>query len=865
MCPTTVAVLLLTASTAADLPPHAILRLGDPHFRAGKPVFGLVFSPDGKHFATHHSPEYGVVAVTVWNAESGQPVHSGEVNADLFVGFAWGRSGGFAVIKRADPGAEGRPGKLVPDDFRVWDFANPEAKPPAFIPLMYGFEFGGVLTSAKMPKSGPEYTEFAVSADGTRVAAIYTSKDGKHAIHVFELKPTSTASKLTLIRSIDATVEHPGCPLISPNGSVVVTFRHRATGDYEVRAWDVNTGKAGETFRVPYPSTCATLSPDGSTLAVAHDDGTVRLVDPMTGKKRGEIAQLVHTSELRSGVFAFTPDGERLLVVVGNGTFVVDVETCKVLAQLEGHSDRVMAVTVSADGKLIGTADLQGLIRIWDAKTLRALTSANGHRAMVEYAELSPNGKRILTWAKDETVRVWDIATGKELRAFGSVQRHYSGGLGVEQRPTFTPDSHAVVFNIAERLLARDVVTGLEVPLPGEMAELKTASIMAFAPDGKAVLTWYGGLIKNGECELAVWDWPTGKKRFGVEVREIDAPGFSPDGSVVFAVATSPSGWDAKTGKTLLPAWTDDSHTIRALTGLRPNPRLLLDAGEDRCRVIGAGNWKALDAMDLVCPPQKAAFWSDANVVLCPTGRQYAVSGRSSDEICIYEAATGNCRRKLVGHRGGGRILGFTPDGTRLLTACTDHTVLVWDVRPQSMPLPDEVRRETSAAKLWATMCVGKADAAYLAMVRLAAEPGAAAQMARLRLKPATAPSLESLDNLLLKLGDSELAIREAAERELDGYGEPAAEMVELLLANIESADAKRVAGQFVRRWLGSNRQPVRLADSRAIELLESLGTPEARTLLKELAAGEATAWRTREAKRALTRISDGSNVKDKK
>src|SRR6516162_4984230 len=108
MCHATIALLLLTAAADSDLPQHAILRLGDPHFRAAGSVNGLVFSPDGKHFATRHSPAYGVVAVTVWNAASGQPVHSAEVNANLFVGFAWGTGGGFAVIKRADPGAEGK-------------------------------------------------------------------------------------------------------------------------------------------------------------------------------------------------------------------------------------------------------------------------------------------------------------------------------------------------------------------------------------------------------------------------------------------------------------------------------------------------------------------------------------------------------------------------------------------------------------------------------------------------------------------------------------------------------------------------------------------------------------------------------------
>ena len=160
--------------------------------------------------------------------------------------------------------------------------------------------------------------------------------------------------------------------------------------------------------------------------------------------------------------------------------------------------------------------------------------------------------------------------------------------------------------------------------------------------------------------------------------------------------------------------------------------------------------------------------------------------------ITLRESASGDVRRTLAGQPGA-RVLGFTPDGTRLLTAGNDHTVLVWDVRLQAMPLPDAIKKETSATKLWATMTTGKADAAYLAMARLAAEPPAAVKMARMRLKPA--------------------------------------------------------------RWSDEATVATRLADTRAIELLESLGTPESKAFLKELAEGNESEWLTRDAKRALERL----------
>lgn len=179
-------------------------------------------------------------------------------------------------------------------------------------------------------------------------------------------------------------------------------------------------------------------------------------------------------------------------------------------------------------------------------------------------------------------------------------------------------------------------------------------------------------------------------------------------------------------------------------------------------------------------------------VAVSPDGRTVAVVNAEGG-ISLLEAVTGGLRRELVGHGVACHAVAFTPDGSRLLTAGADHSVLVWAVKVQDAPLPDPVKRETKAVRLWDTLTTGRAEAAYLAMARFAAEPPAAVAMVRLRLKPATTSEGETRSS--------------------------------------------------------------RLADARAVELLESLGTPEAWELLEELATGEGTAFRTQEARRALSRL----------
>ena len=59
----------------------------------------------------------------------------------------------------------------------------------------------------------------------------------------------------------------------------------------------------------------------------------------------------------------------------------------------------------------------------------------------------------------------------------------------------------------------------------------------------------------------------------------------------------------------------------------------------------------------------------------------------------------------------------------------------------------------------------------------------------------------------------------------------------------------------FIEKFTGGGADAARLTDSRAIELLEALDTDDARALLKQLAGGEAAAFRTQQAKQALQRI----------
>ena len=145
----------------------------------------------------------------------------------------------------------------------------------------------------------------------------------------------------------------------------------------------------------------------------------------------------------------------------------------------------------------------------------------------------------------------------------------------------------------------------------------------------------------------------------------------------------------------------------------------------------------------------------------------------------------------------------------------------------------------------------GDSTAAFDAMAQLASSPDRALEILRREVKPApSAPTDAMLDRIFVDLGSGEFATREKASKELEEYGESAIPGVRKRLEGNISAEARQRAIAFLKR------AETHLNQIRAVELLEGLGTPEARKLLTELAAGAPNAPLTLDANAALKRLS---------
>src|SRR5262249_31368548 len=123
------------------------------------------------------------------------------------------------------------------------------------------------------------------------------------------------------------------------------------------------------------------------------------------------------------------------------------------------------------------------------------------------------------------------------------------------------------------------------------------------------------------------------------------------------------------------------------------------------------------------------------------------------------------------------------------------------------------------------------------------------------------AVSLKRIEQLLAALDDKRYKIRRAAFRELADLGDLAEQALRQALKRKLSLEVRHRVEELLAALKEPEKlllSPSRLRELGAIEVLEHIGTSEAREQLKRLVAGPRTARLTREAREALERLAQG-------
>jgi hypothetical protein len=158
---------------------------------------------------------------------------------------------------------------------------------------------------------------------------------------------------------------------------------------------------------------------------------------------------------------------------------------------------------------------------------------------------------------------------------------------------------------------------------------------------------------------------------------------------------------------------------------------------------------------------------------------------------------------------------------------------------------------------LWAELGTNDPAKADQLTAYLVARPGLALSLLRQRLRPVCLDPGQ-LPRLIADLDHRRFAVRERASRELERLEECAEGALCQARAGRPSAEVRRRIDLLLERLrtLRLSPSPERRRLSRAVDVLEQIGSPEARALLAGLARGFPAADLTVEAKAALERLT---------
>jgi len=603
------------------------------------PVRALAVTPEGRFllWGGENAP------LSVWDLETGRPVRTWQRHAGYTTAVAIAPDGRHAITGGSD--------RVV----RVFDLVSGEC-----LRSLEGHQ-DGVTSVAVGPTrvvSGSRDGTVRVWDLGTgrclgtlrghrgRVSAVALDEAGAQvlsagddrAVHLWGLR------SLELVRTFSGHTQPVTALVLAPGGALAWS----GALDCTVRAFDLDRERVHSLVRLDAAVHALACGPDGVVWA-AHGS-QVRSLPPHARRVPPlALARPVSSVEVATHSLSFESrisEARRLLESGDLGLAAEAVGTARAIpgyerappaialsdelgarlprqglasaweeGRLQGHTDQVLALTVSADGGRLFSASQDRQIRVWDLATSQTAHVLSGHEGLVAAIATTRDGRTLASASWDATVRLWDVASASMRRVLQGHDDHVTS-VG------FSPNGSWVVSG------SWDQTVRLWRPASGTSRVLvghaSNVSAVAFGPDGRFVVS------AGWDAKARAWDVESGQ-----EVSSFEGH----DGNLT-TVAVSPSGRHFASGGV--------DATVR-----------LFELRSRRCLEVLAGHQGEITGL---------AFTPDA---------RYLISASRDQSIRVWDLEKGACARTLP-HPAPVLGMCLSPGGHLAYTGGADGLIRIW-------------------------------------------------------------------------------------------------------------------------------------------------------------------------------------------
>jgi WD40 repeat protein len=791
------------AATAADaqggpLPQRAKIRIGTTRFRHGDTVTAAAFSPDGRTAATASRDG----TLSLWKVESGKERvrYRGHTGAVLAVTFT--RDGEQVISGGAD------------GTVRYWRVP----RQPWTEDLLAGEE-----TRCFRP-CREEVQAVALSADGSTAAA--GTADG--VLRVWDLNNDKQRHRFTQEGQVY-------CLALSADGKQLAA-NQAACGAV---LWDTVKGGVRHGLGTGVIASLA-FSPDGGALAAGYQDQRVIVWDTRRGTEKRVFSGDEHfLSGQANGILSicYSADGRRLATGgMDNLVRVWDAETGRQTSAAKGHGDNVMAVAFDGDGKRLISGGADNTVRLWDAATGRSLAPEREPALPLTSVSLSPDGRMLALLESPDHLALWDASTGRKQ----SLPEMLDDGRAAAA--TFRPLGQTLAVAGADgRLRFWDLAA--RTVLSADRESPRRLERLIWSRDGKTLASY------GPDHHIDLWDPRKAEllQHIGPQEKAYLALAFDRQGDRLATASEADAirMWDCATGQEKTPIAGRFAGAL-ALS-FSADGRSLCAAGCDgRVRL-----WELASNQVRHTFPRKA---TEISAAAFTADSRFLATGEGDGTVRLWDTTAGKERHVFRGHRGPITMLAFAAQLPLLASSSRDTTAIVWD-------LTDLLRTETPPARelsgpqievMW-TKLAGDAPAAYDAMQMLRIASQQIVPYLRGRMQPVKM----DVPRLIADLDNDEFSVREKASQQLARYGRIVEKPLRQTLEKKPSLEVRRRIKDLLMHMRDAS-DVVRASprEIRCIELLESVGSTEARRVLQILAGGIAEAELTQEAKASLARLA---------